>query len=179
MPGVRSPLVVSAAMAQVGLGVRPMRSNDQPFLRALYADIRAPEMSLTGWPASITQTFLDQQFNLQSRHFTTRHPDADLMILTGRGPDGAPRDIGRLYLDRTTQRWRLMELALLTAWRSRGFGGLILGWLARSAAIHQALTIDLSVAVDNPKAEALYARHGYRIESAAADTHRSMSLSLS
>ena len=39
-PSVRSPLVVSAAMAQVGLGVRPMRPTDQPFLRALYAELQ-------------------------------------------------------------------------------------------------------------------------------------------
>jgi len=173
--------VASPMMAEAGLGFRPVEAKDRPFLRALYADIRATELSRTGWPALMIQGFLDQQFDLQSRHFASRHPDADLLILTGPDAYGARHDIGRLYLDRTTERWRLMELAVLTAWRSRGYGGLILDWLAQAARAYGVSAIDLSVAVDNPRAQALYARHGYRVEgvATAAATHRSMSRSFS
>lgn len=174
-----APLVASPVMAEAGLAFRPAKPEDRPFLRDLYADIRTAELAMTGWPASMMQAFLDQQFALQNRHFAARHPDADLLVLTGRAADNTPQDIGRLYLDRSTARWRLMELALFTAWRSRGFGGLILDWLAQTAEARGATAIDLSVATDNPRAQALYARHGYRIEGAATATHRSMTRSLS
>lgn len=162
-------------MSEAGLGFRPATPDDQAFLRMLYADTRAAELSRTGWPEPIIRSFLDQQFDLQSRHYAAHHPNADRLILTRRTGDIAEQRIGRLYLDRTKIRWRLLELALLTTWRSCGFGGLLLDALAQAACAQGASAIDLSVAVDNPRAQALYARHGYRMGAATTATHRPMS----
>ena len=170
-----APLLASNVMTSAGLGLRPATPDDQSFLRAVYADTRAAEVSRTGWPEPIMRAFLDQQFDLQSRHYAARHPGADRLILTVRNGDSAEQRIGRLYLDRTETRWRLLELALLTPWRCRGFGGLFLDSLAQAASAQGASAIDLSVAVDNPRAQALYARHGYRLGVATTTTHKPMS----
>jgi len=170
-----APLPVSKVIADAGLELRPATPDDQPFLRAVYADTRAAEVSRTGWPEPTARAFLDQQFDLQSRHYAERHPGADRLILTVRNDDFVEQRIGRLYLDRTETRWRLLELALLTPWRCRGFGGRFLDGLAQVASAQGASAIDLSVAVDNPRAQALYARHGYRLGVATTTTHRPMS----
>lgn len=170
-----APLTASTLMTGAGLGFRLATPDDQAFLRAIYADTRAAELLRTGWPESTMGAFLGQQFDLQSRHYAARHPRADRLILTVRNGQSGEQGIGRLYLDRTETRWRVLELALLTPWRRRGFGGLLLDGLAQAASAQGASAIDLSVAVDNPRAQALYARHGYRLGVAKTTTHRPMS----
>lgn len=176
---VQAPLLASDVMSGAGLGFRVATLEDQAFMRSLYAEGREAELAQTGWPESLKQGFLDQQFQLQNRHYAAHHPHADRLILTDLNRGVGEQRIGRLYLDRTAPRWRLLELGLLTAWRSRGFGGLLLDSLAQAASTQGAAAIDLSVAVDNPRAQALYVRHGYRFEASGASTHRSMSRSFS
>lgn len=174
-----APLLASDVLSDAGLGVRPATPEDHAFMRSLYGDGRGAELAQTGWPESLKQGFLDQQFQLQNRHYAAHHPHADRLILTNLDRGVGEQRIGRLYLDRTTSRWRLLELGLLTAWRSRGFGGLLLDSLAQAASTQGASAIDLSVAVDNPRAQALYLRKGYRFEASGISTHRSMSRAFS
>jgi len=124
------------------------------------------------------EAFLDQQFALQARHFRTNHPNADFLIIT-RQDSISTSDIGRLYLDRSDDNWRLMELSLFSGWRAKGFGGMLLSWISTAAADASASVIDLQVARDNPRAKALYARHGYRIQGPVTATHRAMRLQIS
>lgn len=155
----RAPPPPSERMRAFGLSVRPARIADLPFLRALYASTRARELALVRWPAAQRDAFLADQFRLQHLHFTRFHADADFWVIEQRLAAGA---IGRLYLDRSARIWRIVEIALMPAARGQGLGGALLDWVQRAAGEHHAGGVDLHVAITNPAAAALYARHGFR-----------------
>jgi len=140
---------------------------DTLFLRSLYRAGRAEEMARTGWPAEEVTHFLDDQFRLQHHHFTTHYAHANNAIVTA---DGAA--IGRLMLDRTARPWRVIEVAFLPSMQGHGLGSALLRWLQQAARTETAGGIDLHVAFDNPRAEALYRRLGFEEAPNDSATHR-------
>jgi GNAT superfamily N-acetyltransferase len=110
------------------LHARPVHAADEPFLRCLYASSHADQLRDTGWAPARCRTFLDEQFDFQQRHFLERHPEALFLMLV---LDGQP--IGRLSWHGTAERITLIDLCLAPAWRRRGVGGRVLGWLAETA----------------------------------------------
>ena len=110
------------------LHARPVTAADEPFLRCLYASSHADQLRDTGWAPARCRTFLDEQFDFQQRHFQERHPEALFLLLV---LDGQP--IGRLTWHGTAERMTLIDLCLAPAWRRRGVGGRVLGWLAEAA----------------------------------------------
>lgn len=110
------------------LHARPVNGADEPFLRCLYASSHADQLRDTGWPPARCRTFLDEQFDFQQRHFLERHPEALFLLLV---LDGQP--IGRLTWHGTAERMTLIDLCLAPAWRRRGVGSRVLGWLAEAA----------------------------------------------
>ena len=100
---------------------RPITPEDLPFLADLYAGTRAEELAQTGWSEADRAAFLAQQFRAQHRHYQTHFPDAafELILL-----EDTP--IGRLYLDRRGDEFRLIDIALLPEQRNRGLGGALL-----------------------------------------------------
>lgn len=141
------------------LTLRPIAAEDREFLCRLYASTRAEELALTDWSEERKEAFLRQQFEAQHSHYQQHYAGAsfDLVVV-----DGEPA--GRLYVDRSPQRWhdeiRLVDIALLPEHRGRGLGRRLLGELieeARSAG--RRLTIH--VEMFNP-ALRLYERLGFR-----------------
>jgi ribosomal protein S18 acetylase RimI-like enzyme len=124
-------------------------------------------MARVAWPAEAVTRFLDDQFRLQHRHFTTHFAHADDAIVTEGGAA-----IGRLMVDRSGRPWRLIELALMPSVQRRGSGGALLRWLQQAAQTEKAGGIDLHVAFDNPRAEALYRRLGFEEAPNDSATHR-------
>jgi GNAT superfamily N-acetyltransferase len=125
------------------LHARPVNTADEPFLRCLYASSHADQLRDTGWAPSRCRTFLDEQFDFQQRRFLERHPEALFLLLV---LDGQP--IGRLSWQGTAERMTLIDLCLAPAWRRRGVGGRVLGWLAE-AADRRGLPIGLHIARDS------------------------------
>lgn len=162
------------ALSAAGLDFRRAASDDLPFLSALYHDFRADELAGTGWPEDVTRAFLGQQFALQHRHYLSTHPDADFLIITLTRPPQCPVDIGKLCLDRTGPRWRLIDIGLSRPWRANGLGRCVLKEIQERAVRDGAEAIDLSVAVDNSRAEALYTRLGFRRQGISVGSHHSM-----
>jgi len=147
-----------------------MTDADQPLLVSLYSSFRADEMARTAWPEARKQAFVAEQFRLQHQHFTTQFPDGDFWIIDRAPParvDGAAEPIGRLYVDRSWPVWRIIELGLFPAERSRGVGGALLAWLQTGVAAAGADGCDLHVMIANPRAQALYRRLGFEVESEA------------
>lgn len=139
--------------------MRPIAAEDREFLCRLYASTRAEELALTDWSDERKAAFLRQQFEAQHSHYQQHYAGAsfDLVVV-----DGEPA--GRLYVDRSPQRWpdeiRLVDIALLPEHRGRGLGRRLLGELieeARSAG--RRLTIHVEML--NP-ALRLYERLGFR-----------------
>ncbi len=134
---------------------RPIRDEDLEFLLALYASTRDEELALTDWSEETKQAFLRQQFEAQHRHYAERYPGAELALLIA-----GDEPIGRLYVARWEREIRLMDIALVPAWRGRGLGGRLLRELQAEA---EATRRKLSVHVEifNP-ARRLYERLGFR-----------------
>jgi ribosomal protein S18 acetylase RimI-like enzyme len=135
--------------------LRPIDARDLAFLAALYANVREPELAAVAWPAATKAQFLLDQFRLQHQHYRAHYLGAEFLLIERHG-----EPIGRVYLCRTTNDLRLMEIALLDAHRGSGIGSALLAELIAESDISR-VPISLHVEADNP-AQRLFARHGFR-----------------
>lgn len=127
---------------------------DRPFLRDLYASVRASELAVVPWSAEQRRAFCDDQFGLQDRHYRTHYPGAQFLIVE---VDGRP--VGRLYRALAGGELRLLDVALLPSMRGQGIGSRLLREFVAEADAggHPAV---LYVEPENP-ARRLYARLGF------------------
>lgn len=135
--------------------LRTIQTEDREFLLRVYASTRVEELALTDWDEAQKQAFLLQQFEAQHHHYQAHYREAwfDLILL-----DGEP--VGRLYVARWPEEIRIMDIALLPAFRNRGVGGgLLRDLLEKAAATDRRLTIH--VERYNP-ALRLYQRLGFK-----------------
>lgn len=146
---------ISIEAGAMCLQLRPVRPEDAPFLLNLYASTREDELNLTNWDESTRAAFVQMQFTAQNTHYSRHYPDAqhDIIELDGEG-------IGRLYVRRSEPEIVLMDIALLPAFRDRGFGSRILQALLNEAASANR-AVCLHVEVNNPRAHAWYKRFGF------------------
>ena len=158
-PRRRSAPPSDPELSAAALALRPATSGDLPLLARLYAGFRNAELLLSPWSATERQAFFDDQFRLQHRHFVRRFPRADFWIVCRDGIDGAPA--GRLYLDRSVAEWRLVDILLAPEARNRGIGTALIRWAQAHAVRTGAAGIALHVALNNPRAHALYTRMGF------------------
>jgi GNAT superfamily N-acetyltransferase len=137
-----------------GFSRRPETDADEPFLRALYADTRAHEMGIVPWDSATKDVFLRQQFDAQRLFYRQRYPAAAFDILLR---DGYP--IGRLYVDRGADAWRLLDITLAPEQRGCGLGAALISDLLTEAATAH-LPVLLHVEAASP-ARRLYRRLGF------------------
>ena len=146
------------------INLRPSRTDDQPFLAAVYASTRTDELAPVPWTDAQKAAFLAQQFDAQDVAYRQNYPDGSFSIVE---LDGVP--IGRLIVTRLEgNELRIVDVALLPGHRNAGIGtGLIRDVLA--VAESDDLMVSLHVEVWNPAAR-LYERLGFRRVS-ANDVH--------
>lgn len=143
-------------MKSPSLDFRAITPFDVEFLGDVYASTRWEEMSVAGWPDAQKRAFLRQQFDFQTRDWDRTYPHAQREIIL---VDGEPA--GRLYIHRnmTEHDLRVVDIALLPAFRNRGIATRIfhnlfeegdrLGW-----------KVSIHVEQQNP-ARHLYTRLGF------------------
>lgn len=146
-------------MVQHAYSFRPVQwgesDHDLFFLRNLYASTRQEELAQTGWPREQIEAFLNQQFEAQHSYYQEHYASADFLVILS--SDG--ESIGRLYLDEWEDEFRIVDIALLPAFRGQGIGSEILRELmARAFAAGKAVSIH--VEQFNP-AMRLYKRLGF------------------
>ncbi len=129
-------------------------------MRDLYASTRAEEMAPVPWPDAAKRAFLDQQFDLQHRHFLSHFPGADFWLV-----ESAQGPIGRLYRDSSALPGGdaddlIIDICFLPSWRSQGLGGSLLR-AAQGSASARGRGVRLHVQVHNSRALALYRRLGF------------------
>jgi ribosomal protein S18 acetylase RimI-like enzyme len=157
----------SAALQTRGIGLRPARAADLPWLRDLYASTRSAELAAVPWPQAAKRAFLDQQFALQHAHYLRHFADANFLIV-----ETAQAPLGRLYLQRGAAQHVLVDISLLPAWRGQGVGTAL---IAQAQALTAAAGCPLSLHVlhANPAAQRLYAQLGF-VAGNASETHLQM-----
>lgn len=138
----------------IDLGVRPITAADADFLFQVYAETREEELAVVDWSPAQKHAFLKMQFDAQHAHYQKHYPAAafDLILLSG-------QPIGRIYLDRWATEFRIVDIALLRAYRNRGIGTAFLQAI-HAAAQHAGLPVTIHVEQFNP-ALRLYQRLGF------------------
>ena len=135
--------------------LRPVADGDRAFLVELYASVREPELAHVPWDEGLKRAFVEHQFAAQDAHYREHYPGATLDVVE---VEGEPA--GRLYVHRGPSDIRIMDIALVPAYRGRGFGTTLLrGLIAEAEASRRKLSIH--VEMNNP-ARRLYERLGFR-----------------
>jgi ribosomal protein S18 acetylase RimI-like enzyme len=117
------------AAALRALALRPATTEDEHFLRQLFASTRATELALMPWDDQQKETFIRMQFSAQSGQYASSYPHAEhSIILWGQDP------IGRLLVDKGEREYTLVDIALLADHQNRGIGTRLIKDLLREAA---------------------------------------------
>ena len=169
MSGIAAPPPLPHAEIGDGIALRPELDADRSFARSLYAAQRAAELAAVPWDAGMKSAFIDQQFAAQMAHLRAHRPDADYWIVLRAGAA-----IGRMYVDRTVDPWRLAELSLAPEQVGAGVGATLLRWLIERARGDGASGVDLHVAIDNIRGAEFYARNGFVETRSDFESHRRM-----
>lgn len=110
------------------LKLRPVTPDDNPFLLSVYASSRADELAQVQWQEGQQEAFVKWQFEMQRREYDARFPDAEYDVIE---IDGEPA--GRIWIGRTDEEIRLLDIALLPEFQKRGAGTLLINWLIDEA----------------------------------------------
>lgn len=136
------------------LQFRPIQTQDQAFLCQVYASTRSEEMMVLPWTEEEKHRFLEMQFQAQHSHYQQYYAQAEFLIILQ-----ADQPIGRLYLDRRHDEIRIVDIALLPAYRNRGIGTALL-YQILAEATQKGLLVRIHVETFNP-ALRLYQRLGF------------------
>jgi ribosomal protein S18 acetylase RimI-like enzyme len=138
--------------------LREVSERDYPFLQALYAEVRAPELARASWSEAEKNVFVVQQFTLQDRHYRAHYLNADFWVIEW---CETSEPIGRLYRSQhASERLdRLMEISVLQRFRGCGIGTALTKGVMHDAAARDH-DVGLAVEPNNP-AMRLYERLGF------------------
>lgn len=101
--------------------LRPVTADDDQFLLSVYDSTRAEELAQAEWAEGQREAFLKWQFDLQRREYDTRFPDAEYNVIM---IDNQPA--GRIWIGRTDEQIRLLDIALLPQFQNRGVGTVLI-----------------------------------------------------
>lgn len=147
--------------------LRAIDEGDAAFLYAVYASTRAQELAPLGWNEAQRESFLRMQFEAQRRDYWANCDTTRFQIIVCGGEPA-----GRLYVERRGGELRIVDIALLPAFRNRGIGSVLIGRLFAEADA-AVLTVCIHVEHNNP-AQRLYVRLGFEVCGETGAIHRLM-----
>lgn len=119
--------------------LRSVCADDELFLRTVYASTREEELGRTGLDAAQKEAFLDMQFRAQQQDYRGRFPNAEHSVIL----HGDER-VGRLYVARSDDEVRVLDLTVLPEYRNRGIGtGLVKDLMREASESHRPVRIHL------------------------------------
>lgn len=143
-----------ASGPDIDLHLRAAGPNDLAFQFEVYCGTREEEVAAWGWPAEQQAAFLRMQFNVRRGAYASSYPEAEESILE---VDGVA--MGTMMVARSAREIRLVDIALVRAYRNRGWGARLVGRLIRESAGAQT-PLRLTVQHGNPAIH-LYERLGF------------------
>jgi Acetyltransferases len=117
--------------------LRPIETDDEPFLLSVYASTRAAEMAQVPWSEEQRAAFVQMQFTAQKQHYETNAPEAkhDVILFNG-------MPVGRIYVDRSEKVIHVLDITVLPEHRHQGIGlSLIKSLMEEAASSGKAVTI--------------------------------------
>ncbi len=133
--------------------MRTANSVDEPFLQALFFDVRSVEFIQTGFLLEQLTPLLSMQYKAQKQSYNAQYPNAEHSIIELNG-----EKIGRLLVNRAANQSFLVDIAILHNFRGQGFGNRLLNKLKAESE-----SIGLSVYKTNFGAIGLYEKHGFTV----------------
>jgi GNAT superfamily N-acetyltransferase len=103
------------------LTLRAVTTDDDAFLLSVYESTRAAELAQVQWAEGQREAFVKWQFEMQRREYDGRFPDAEYDVIL---IDGKPA--GRIWIARTNEEIRLLDIAILSSFQNRGAGTILL-----------------------------------------------------
>lgn len=139
------------------VALRPITDADLPVLFEIYAGTRTEELAkVTWWTDSQKRAFLFQQFSAQHQYYLENYVNSTFdLILFNHAP------VGRLYVARWENQLRIIDIALLSAYRGQGIGSQLIERLLSESRTQQ-LPLTIHVERENP-ALAWYFRMGFQM----------------
>ncbi|WBL82430.1 GNAT family N-acetyltransferase [Bradyrhizobium xenonodulans] len=151
------------------LRLRPTNAGDEPFTRQLFREVRGEQFIAAGLSGPILEQIIEQQFRSQTAGYAAQFPGAISFIVTRN--DAA---IGRLLLDCASERWHIIDVALLPAACGRGIGTRIIEALEAGAGQRGVGALTLMVLATNGAARRFYLRQGFAEVGQAGASHIAM-----
>jgi len=105
------------------IALRPACDADEGFLLSVYASTRADELAHVPWGPEQKDAFVRQQFTAQKSHYAATFPAASHDIIN---LNGGAAPVGRLYLDRGTEVFHILDITVLPQHRNAGTGSFLL-----------------------------------------------------
>jgi GNAT superfamily N-acetyltransferase len=135
--------------------LRRAMPDDDRFLLSVYASTRAEELAQVQWEEGQQEAFVKWQFDMQRREYDTRFPDAEYSVIE---IDGQPA--GRIWIGRSQDEIRLLDIALLPEFQNRRAGTLLVRSLMDEANSN-GKRLRHMVFVLNNEADRFYERLGF------------------
>jgi ribosomal protein S18 acetylase RimI-like enzyme len=152
-----------------GLRLRPAGPADEVFTRELFSTVRAAQFAAGGLSGPILDEVIAQQFRSQTAGYAAQFPEAISLIVMQQAVA-----VGRLLLDCASERWHIIDIALLPAECGRGLGSEIFDALESSARQRGIAALTLSVLASNSAARRFYLQRGFAEAREAGATHIAM-----
>jgi len=140
----------------MNITLRPVSESDDPFLLVLFADTRASEMALVPWTDAQKRAFLEMQFNAQRASYAKEYPGAQHAVICR-----DDHSVGRLYLDRSPERFHILDITVANTCRNQGIGSVVLTKIMQEAE-HAGRPTTIYVEDFNPSLR-LFDRLGFRV----------------
>jgi ribosomal protein S18 acetylase RimI-like enzyme len=135
--------------------LRPVSAADEKFLCDVYASTRTEELAQVPWNDEQKAAFVKMQFDAQDRYYHEVYPNGAFDVIL---VEGEPA--GRLYVNRGSDEMRIIDIAMLPAYRNRRIGTHLIGALQTEAALARK-PLRIHVERFNP-ALRLYERLGFQ-----------------
>lgn len=108
--------------------LRAVQDSDEEFLLKVYGSTREQELAQVPWTAEQKGQFVRMQYEAQKSHYAAQHPIASQEIICVEDDDA-----GRLYLDRSGEKFHILDITVLPEYRNRGAGSFLLGQIMTEA----------------------------------------------
>lgn len=140
--------------------LRPARPEDEPFLFRLFAESQE-QLALLRSNEVLWQSLVEMQYRGRKLSYAATFPEASDSVVCLDDGAGGNTPVGRLLVDRKAERWRIVNVSVLAAYRHRGLGTSVLKE-CQAQCREAGATLELEVARQNP-AVRLYQRIGFRV----------------
>lgn len=137
--------------------LRPARPEDEAFLFEIYASTRQEDFASLPWDKQQREIFLRLQFSAQQKSYESRYQRSGHSIIML-----DQRPVGRIWVEKGDEEFRIIDIALLPAYRSSGIGTFLLQQLMAEAG-RAGKPLRLTVLKYNARAAILYHKLGFSV----------------